>query len=199
MPSRSATSSASTNRFRHIIISLETVTCRSWEEVDIGFRPRQSGSMPAERGILIISRSATMPIWVGLPGCTATAEGDPSRRREGPNAFGLYDMYGNVWEWCWDRFGNYTAGLSLNPIGPDTGKDRIVRGHGWFNGAYRECRPSARGYGEPEGSCSDYGFRVAAGDTGGLPTITRSIPDQSLAGKLKETPAFGARSPTRLT
>lgn len=48
-----------------------------------------------------------------------------------PNELGLYDMSGNVWEWCWDKFGAYHASAILNPHGPNTGKYRVFRGGGW--------------------------------------------------------------------
>jgi formylglycine-generating enzyme required for sulfatase activity len=48
-----------------------------------------------------------------------------------PNAFGLYDMHGNVNEWCWDWFGNYTAGAKTDPQGAVSGANRVLRGGCW--------------------------------------------------------------------
>ena len=45
-----------------------------------------------------------------------------------PNAWGLYDMHGNVWEWCWDRFGAYPTSPQVDPIGASKGSERIFRG-----------------------------------------------------------------------
>ncbi len=91
-----------------------------------------------------------------------------------PNAFGLYDMYGNVWEWCWDRLGLYSSNVLIDPKGPDKGKARVLHGNGWWNGEQKKCRPSLRHAALPETTSPnhDFGFRVAAGDRGGLPNIS---------------------------
>jgi formylglycine-generating enzyme required for sulfatase activity len=77
-----------------------------------------------------------------------------------PNAFGLNDMHGNVWEWCMDWYGPYPAGKATNPGGPPEGSSRMIRGGGWFNDSGC-CRAAIRTRFEP-GSRSDYlGFRLA--------------------------------------
>ncbi len=78
-----------------------------------------------------------------------------------PNPFGLHDMYGNVWEWCQDWQGSYSAALAVDPTGPAKASDRVDRGGGW-NDAGWLCRSAYRGSYEPDDRSSNRGFRLAA-------------------------------------
>ena len=75
-----------------------------------------------------------------------------------PNAWRLYDMLGNVWEWNQDWFGKYSAGPQIDPQGPSTGSERVLRGGSWgiipaiVRASYRGGNQPTRGYG-------DVGFR----------------------------------------
>ncbi|MEW6267645.1 MAG: formylglycine-generating enzyme family protein [Thermodesulfobacteriota bacterium] len=80
--------------------------------------------------------------------------------RKRPNAWGFYDMHGNVWEWCQDRYGVYPSGAVTDPQGPSSGSSRVSRGGGWsISDQY--CRSANRVGSEPGGRDVGQGFRLA--------------------------------------
>ncbi|MBN2290387.1 MAG: SUMF1/EgtB/PvdO family nonheme iron enzyme, partial [Candidatus Glassbacteria bacterium] len=76
-----------------------------------------------------------------------------------PNAWGLYDILGNVWEWCNDSFGEYRGESQTNPAGPADGRNRVIRGGGWRS-PYYSCRSSSRSYLDVASGGDAYGFRI---------------------------------------
>ena len=75
------------------------------------------------------------------------------------NAWGFYDMHGNLWEWCHDWYGDYAAGSAIDPRGPEDGTMRVLRGGSWDYSA-RFCRSSKRGRLNPFFRNKSLGFRI---------------------------------------
>ena len=81
-------------------------------------------------------------------------------KTKAPNELGIYDMTGNVWEWCSDWNGAYSSAAQTNPTGPATGSERVFRGGSWFSDATR-CRVAGRGSSTPAFSDDNLGLRLA--------------------------------------
>jgi formylglycine-generating enzyme required for sulfatase activity len=76
------------------------------------------------------------------------------------NGYGLFDIHGNVYEWVWDWYGLYEDGPETDPVGPDVGAVRVIRGGSWIYPA-GDCRSAHRNYGWPNSKSASIGFRLA--------------------------------------
>jgi formylglycine-generating enzyme required for sulfatase activity len=81
--------------------------------------------------------------------------------QKSPNELGLYDMNGNLYEWCSDWFGAYGSSSQTNPAGPSSGSYRVLRGGSWYYGA-QSVRVPYRGSSTPGYRYADLGFRLAS-------------------------------------
>lgn len=135
------------------------VECVSWDDAKALFLPRLNELVPGLNARLPSEAEREYACRAGTTGATYVGEieGDvqssnldriavycgnspegtrPVKSKE-PNAFGLYDMLGNVYEWCEDKYGPYVAASIVDPRGPDLGSSRVIRGGSWYSFAGR--------------------------------------------------------------
>jgi len=159
----------------------------SWETIRSDFLPRINGAIPGI-GLCLPTEAqwefacragTTTPFWWGdeltaddanYDGNHPYAGGSKGEYRQKtvqvktfkPNPWGLWQMHGNVWEWCADWFGAYSQGPVIDPRGPDTGTFRVLRGGSW-NCSGRGLRSAFRDWNDPSYAWLNYGFRLARG------------------------------------
>jgi len=101
--------------------------------------------------------------WLGTQYSCSSCGPHPVGRKQ-PNAWGLYDMLGNVWQWCQDWYNaNYPSGSVTDPTGPTSGLNRVFRGGSWYVSA-RFCRSAVRLSGTPDRRLFYLGFRLVRTD-----------------------------------
>jgi formylglycine-generating enzyme required for sulfatase activity len=149
-------------------LPVETV---SWEEA-VAFCEKIGGRLPTEAEWEYACRAgsetqfcygddpnyAQLGEYAWYPGNSGSTTHAIGQKK--PNSFGLYDMHGNVYEWCSDWFAAYANEQTVDPVGPPSGQSRVCRGGGWRRFA-RYCRSAARNHSSPGSGGGLIGFRVA--------------------------------------
>jgi formylglycine-generating enzyme required for sulfatase activity len=140
----------------------EWMGCRLPTEAEFEYAARANTTTPFYTGDCIKSEKAN------FNGNEPYANCEKSENRKKPlpvgsfqpNAFGLYDMHGNIWECCGDWYGEYNVNEKINPKGPEIGTKKVDRGGGWYDPAWR-CRSAYRAGGDPpENRGTGISFRI---------------------------------------
>jgi formylglycine-generating enzyme required for sulfatase activity len=133
-------------------------------EAEWEYACRGNTTTPFSTGACLDNTQANYRWDLPLTGCTNTSDDYPDQtlavNSYSPNAYGLYNMHGNVCEWCADWYGVYSTTAQTNPSGPASGTYRILRGGSGSENA-RSCRSAMRGISLPAKIHYDCGFRLA--------------------------------------
>jgi formylglycine-generating enzyme required for sulfatase activity len=126
---------------------------------------QQAYRLPTEAEWEYAARAGTIEAWPGALGAIAWLNWNSGNQARPvkvmqPNDWGLFDMIGNVWEWCADWYGEYPTGSVTDPRGPSLGSNRVQRGGSWYTDGW-SARSARRSQREPGIQSSDLGFRPA--------------------------------------
>jgi formylglycine-generating enzyme required for sulfatase activity len=124
----------------------EWMGCRLLTEAEFEYAARAKTTTPFYTGDCLTSEQANFNGTEPYTNCAKSEDRNKSLPVGSfpPNAFGLYDMHGNIWQWTKDWYGEYNVNEKINPKGPEKGSNKIIRGGGWHNAA-QECRSAYRG------------------------------------------------------
>lgn len=150
----------------------QPVTCVSWNDAVefckwLSKKTGQNIMLPTEAQWEYACRAGTTGAYAGNLDETAWYGGNSNKTThlvgtKMPNAWGLYDMHGNIWEWCVDWYDNYFSENVIDPAGPSSGNNRVNRGGSWSDST-RNCRSAIRGCRTPEYRSNNLGFRCTRG------------------------------------
>lgn len=155
-------SARSFNRARQPVVGV------SWEDA-ARFAAWAGGRLPTEAEWEYVCRAGTTKSRYGMLDDIAWYESNSEGHTHSvgakqPNALGLHDMLGNVWEWCSDRFAPFQTGPMHDPSGPTAGSGRVIRGGAWYSDA-RLVRVACRDGFKPGQRGDGLGFRLARGES----------------------------------